>query len=305
MPPSAITEADERVLPASYCDKPRYLGFGDGERNSPYAKFIRPDVRPIQPHVAEGLLTGRSPSERAYELDDAPNRMSASGYHAMETGFARSGRGTLVVSCLTDMPNVTSAMWDWWFGWHGTDTARYKLWHPAAHQYCAFAQDRSADRRLSDRQRYVDNVAFVDEYIGHTATRLAIRFVDPARLGFTERPGTIFVCGRVSSSEFPVSIGWVIHQVRETDGGSEMRSRFFLGHPEVLTGRRQGGPMPLTSRVLGNRVGSLAFTPALRLAVRRATDDTFGHAMLHHCAAEMNHLAGFLPELYTEFHGTP
>ena len=31
------------------------------------------------------------------------------------------------------MPGVTPQMWEWWFGWHGSDSRRYKLWHPRAH----------------------------------------------------------------------------------------------------------------------------------------------------------------------------
>ena len=79
-------------------------------------------------------------------------------------------------------------MWDWWFGWHGRDSSRYKLWHPDAHRFSAMAEDRSADRSLDDRQRYVGNVSFVDEYVGGTLHQLAIRFVDPvvaSRIGWS------------------------------------------------------------------------------------------------------------------------
>jgi hypothetical protein len=32
---------------------------------------------------------------------------------------------------------------------------------------------------------------------------------------------------------------------------------------------------------------------------------TLGTDMIHHCAAEMNHLASFLPELFEEFRDLP
>jgi hypothetical protein len=31
------------------------------------------------------------------------------------------------------MPGARSAMWDWWFSWHGCDSLRSKLWHPRGH----------------------------------------------------------------------------------------------------------------------------------------------------------------------------
>ena len=38
-----------------------------------------------------------------------------------------------MVAVRTDMLGVGALMWDWWIGWHATDTARDKLWHPDAH----------------------------------------------------------------------------------------------------------------------------------------------------------------------------
>ena len=88
------------------------------------------------------------------------------------------------------MPGVTAAMWDWWFGWLGGDSSRYKLWCPDANQFIAVGDDSSGDRSLTDRQRYVGNVSYADEYLGGILHRLTIRFVDPARLGFDESPDT-------------------------------------------------------------------------------------------------------------------
>lgn len=156
----------------------------------------------------------------------------------METGWTRLDNGVTAIACLTDMPGVTAAMWDWWFGWHGRQTARYKLWHPDSHQFSALGEDRGedrgADRSLTDRERYLDNVSYVDEYIGGEMHRLAIRFFDQTRLGFDDVPGTTHICARVGFSTVPLAHGWLVHQVRPTDRGSEMRSRFFLNHPDLL-----------------------------------------------------------------------
>ena len=300
-----ITEADRRSLPPAYSTQPRYLGYHQNDSDRPFARYFTPAVRPIQDHVRDSLLAGQSPAEYGYEVDDAPRRLAARGYHDMETGWTRTASGALVVSCLTDMPGVTAAMWDWWFGWHGTDSARYKLWHPGAHQFSAMAEDRNADRSLTDRQRFIGNVSFVDEYIGATLNRLAIRFVDPVALGFAEHPGTTHICARVCLTDLPVAVGWLIHQVRPTEHGSEMRSRFFLGHPEVFDLPNSAVSHPIAGRVLTHRATRRALTPAVNLAAKHAAGSQVGHYLLHHCASEMHHLAAFLPQLYAEFRDTP
>jgi hypothetical protein len=300
-----ITAADCRPLPRSYVAEPRHLGYDDPERNRPFAHYFRGKVRPVQDHVREALVAGPSSSESGYDVDDAVRRLSARGYHKMETGWTHTARGTLVIACLTDMPGVTAEMWDWWFGWHTCDTARYKLWHPDAHIFSAVGEDRSGDRTLTDRQRYRNNVSYVDEYIGAMLTRLAIRFVDPIRLGFEESPGSTYICARVGTSHLPIATGWLVHQVRPTDRGTEMRSRFFLGHPQVLDLPVHAVSRPLAARMFTNRAGRLAMTPVINAVGRRATRAQVGHDLLHHCAAEMNHLASFLPELFAEFRDSP
>jgi hypothetical protein len=54
----------------------------------------------------------------------------------------------------------------WWFGWHLATTERYKLWHPQAHSFSQPRYDLSTVRDLTDRQRYVGNTSWVDEYTG-------------------------------------------------------------------------------------------------------------------------------------------
>ena len=194
-------------------------------------------------------------------------------------------------------------MWDWRFGWHSCESARYKLWHPGAHLFSAIGEDRSALPGLTDRQRYVGNVSYVDEYVGASLQRLAIRFVEAAELGFEDRPDTTHVCARVGISDVPLAGGWPIHQVRPTADGAEMRSRFFLDHPQILPIPPVASSRPAMARVLSSPMVPAIASVAFRSMSRRAKSDRTGHDLLHHCATEMNHLAGFLPELYREFAG--
>lgn len=304
MPKYRISNADRAFLPEAYNSEPRQLGFSARERLLPYARFFTESPRPIQTHILETLVAGPQPAPLGYEVEEAASQLSRHGYGRMESGWATTERGTLVVSCLTDMPGVTAAMWDWWFGWHSRETGRYKLWHPTAHQFSALAEDRGALKGLTDRQKYIDNVSFVDEYIGDKLQRLAIRFVDPLTLGFTDRPETTHICARVGASDVPLAGGWLIHQVRPTKDGSEMRSRFFLGHTEILPLPSHAVSNPTVAKVLSNPLGRVLLKPAIAAKRRELTSRQTGMNLLYHCATEMNHLAGFLPALYSEFKET-
>ena len=305
MAPYLPTSADRAPLPPPYGSEARYLGYRESDLQRPFARFFTPTTAPIQEHVRDALIEGKVPAELGYGFRDAARQLERSGYGPLETGWTRTADGTLMIACLTDMPGVTAGMWDWWFGWHSTDSARYKLWNPEAHQFTAIGEDRSADRSLTDRQRYVGNVSYVDEYIGGALMRLAIRFVDPASLGFDDRPETTVVCARTGFSALPVATGWLVHQVRPTATGAEMRSRFFIGDVTIMD-------LPAHALPAGRAAGALRSAPVRAAANRilpscapRFVPRALGHDLLFHCAAEMNHLARFLPELHAAFRDLP
>lgn len=299
-----VSAADRRPLPAAYRSEHRHLGLIGDEAARPFAHYFTPTARPIQESARDAAIAGAMPHEFGYEIDEVADHLSKPGHEVMESGWTQTEKGTLMVACHTDMPGVTAEMWDWWFGWHGTDTARYKLWNPVAHQFSAVGEDRSADRSLTYRQRYVNNVSYVDEYIGHAYGQLAIRFLEAEKVGFDSLSGTTHICARVGLSNLPVASGWLVHQVRPTEGGSEMRSRFFLGHPEILAVPPAAVSSPAAGRTLRSPAGA-ALKPVIAKAMQRNFTLEFGGMLMHHCAQEMNHLAGFLPNLFDEFKDLP
>lgn len=295
--------ADRAPVPATYHTEARYLGYREADRAQPYAHYFREVVDPVQPHVLEAMALGRQPGELGYTVEEAARRMSRPGYEPMETGWAALPGRRIMVSILTHMPGVSPHLWDWWFGWHGRQTARYKLWHPQAHYFTAMGEDRSGDRTLTDRQRYVGNVSYVDEYLGPDKSQLSVRFLDPTAVGFDEPgPDEAVIVARGGLSTAPISTAWLVHQVRPTEDGCEMRSRFFVNDVQVL---------PLPPHSVASRGGRALTTPVGRLAERAIrlkgpfTADQFGPVMVMHCAQEMNHLAGFLPRLHEEFKDVP
>jgi hypothetical protein len=262
-----------------------YLGYRDEDRTTPFARYFTDEMAPLAPHVVEALNIGAQPAA-LFDSLDALDRLHEGGYRPVENGYAVS---PMRVAVLTQMPRVTAAMWDWWFGWHGSDTRRYKLWHPRAHLYAEWAD--GPEEGLSG---YLGRTSYVDEYIGPAYTKAAIRFVAPSSLGLDEgalaAAAETAVCARVGPSQFPAEIGYLAHHVRPTGDGVEMRSRFWMGgrHVAVRTG---AGPL--------DRVGGAVARRAFPFAAPDAA------ALLVHCAQEMAHLASFLPELHAEFGHEP
>ncbi|KAL1618595.1 hypothetical protein SLS56_010479 [Neofusicoccum ribis] len=124
-----------------------YLGYYDSDFTRPFAKYWNPNVLPISDEVQKGL--SESPKAK-----------------------------------LLDIPDITGEMYDWWFGWHLVDSARYKLWNPVAHQYAWRFPETLDWANKTLPQRYIGTFSQIDEYIGNDAQKITIAFVDPAVLGF-------------------------------------------------------------------------------------------------------------------------
>ncbi|WP_086008406.1 DAPG hydrolase family protein [Mycolicibacterium vanbaalenii] len=252
-----------------------YLGYRGDDGNTEYGGFFDPQMAALPAHVVDALHHGPQAEPVLLRLDSAATLLG-DGYHETENGYGRLANGAFQVSVRTDMPGVTPQMWDWWFGWHGSDTRRYKLWHPRAHASARWA-DGGGDGH------YVGRISLIEEYLGSAYAKAAIRFIDPAAMGLDVNPGdSVSVCARLGSSEVPVDIGWFVHQVRSTSAGAEMRSRFWMGGPYV-----------------GIRHGNLLANTVIRPVAARQLPDP--RDLLVHCAQEMNHLAGFLPALHARF----
>jgi hypothetical protein len=265
----------------------RYLGYRAADTAQPFARFFIPHMAPLAPHVCAALDRGSVPAPLLPRFEDAAKNLFG-GADVLEDGFILTPDGGMRVSVRTAMPGATPAMIDWWFGWHGDTPAKYKLWHPQAHVHVGWRETPPAG--TSGRAHYIGQTSIVDEYIGSTLIRGAIRFVPPASLGFTDRSldddrQATIVCARIGLGDAPIDIGYLAHHVRAVPGGSEMRSRFWMGGQHVA-GR--------------NLLGSLA-APIAKLVQRLTEGDA--RALLVHCAEEMPHLASFLPALHAEFGG--
>ncbi len=240
---------------------------------------------PAPPRVLQAVAAGVASGAVGSALDEAVRCLSTE--RPCADGVVRAPDGRVRVLCCTDLPGVEPAMIDWWFGWHLPSSARYRLWHPAAHVKAVVREDRSA--RVQGRERYIGNESYVDEYIGRSLKRLTIAFVEPALFGFdAASPDAVTICATTSDRLLGGQGGCLVHHVVRTPGGAQMRSGFWLG--EVRHS------IPLIDRGLG---GLLNSSPVRRLIV----PDRMALDLLQHCGEEMNHLARFLPGLYAAARG--
>ncbi|MBW2726419.1 MAG: hypothetical protein JRE71_18725 [Deltaproteobacteria bacterium] len=268
-----------------------YLGMrAEDLVGKPYAQYWNPVMQPLQEQVSHAILHGPEASELGFGIDQA-DLLVEPGYLPLENGTTKLTCGEIFVAVLTKMPGVTGAMFEWWMGWHYMEHQRYKLWHPRAHVANGTKEMKGDDPALSDREKYL-TTHYVTEYVGNTKQDITISFSDPAEYfsntsAFAENGITATVCGTVGLQQAPITIGRLIHQIREVEGGSEMRSRFWLAKPEIKGVGRES--------LLGRLVSS-------DFVVKRIVDPDLGRDMVVHCGMEMNHLASFLPALYSDYH---
>lgn len=266
-----------------------YLGMRPGDLDGkPYARHWNPEMAPLQEQVARAVVHGPEAAALGFGIEEA-DRLVEPGQLPLENGFTRLESGEILVAAQTRMPGVTGAMLEWWMGWHPQEHQRYKLWHPRAHVANGTREMHADDPAKSDREKY-RTTHYVTEYVGNVLQEITITFSDPSDFfsdasTFEHNGIQATVCGTVALQRAPVVVGRLIHQIREGDAGPEMRSRFWIGRPE-LRGLREDHPV--------NR--------ALRPAASRMLGPGAGRDLLVHCGMEMNHLAGFLPALYADYH---
>ena len=265
----------------------RHLGWSDADlRSKPHARFWRPQMAPLGLHARLALDEGPLAEPLLPPLSRAGEMFAGDG---VENGFVLTADGGMRLAIRTEMPGVTPAMIDWWFGWHSDSPERYKLWHPNAHVHASWQKAPPAGTR--GRRRYVNHTSVVDEFIGSGLLRLAISFVDPAALSLNDPSlqddtKATAICAHSTLAGLPLKAGYLVHLVQAASGGSVMRSRFWIGGENVSARNVFAAPL----------------VPIARREVRPTEADA--RALIVHCAQEMAHLASFLPEAYTALKDT-
>ena len=243
------------------------------QKNSPLYKYYIRDIAPVPAEKAEIVMRGDFNDADGIPIQEV-NRMFEDGYLSDEFGIFHLPGGGVEVSNLTDMPNVTPDMIDFWFAWHGLDSFRYMIWDKDDHYYCQTQNPEiSLNENLSFKERYWHTTHIVEEAMldDMEPLRFPINFVPPWEVGFDKEKWEQFTGTIVSTN------GTMIHMLREKPDGNgyELRTRFYMGWNFDGTDWHFQERMPV--------------------------NDMFAKALLMHNIKEYRHLAEILPEVYAEF----
>jgi hypothetical protein len=270
-------------VPAPKPVQGRRLGWSAHELATlPYSRFWNPEMADISTDAHRAVANSPMAEALFPPMADAIGNIPDA---EVQNGFTITSDGAMHVNILTEMPDVTPIMIDWWFGWHGDSPERYKLWHPKAHVHAQWASQPPAGS--TGRARYVGYTSEVDEYLGSTMIRGAIQFRRPEELGLVDAAvaagvDATAVCARTGLVDLPIDIGYLAHHIEAVPGGSIMRSRFWMGAPYLAA---RSAPLraavPVAKRIVG-------------------LNELDARALLVHCSQEMTHLATFLPALYEQ-----
>ena len=243
------------------------------QKKSPLYKYYELPIDPVPKDLAEKIQTMSHMDAEGMAYADI-NNMFDEGYLSCEFGLFHNPDGGSMVANLTDMPGVTTEMFDWWFAWHGLDSMRYIIWDKDDHYYCQTQNVRQAlDESLSMKERYWNTEHEVKEALSDDMEPIPTRlkFVPPETIGFDPERLKTFK-GTIIATPGPLLM---FHFLRPTEKGSELRSRFFVGYMATENG--------------------IVRVPAL------PTEDEKGRTMLMHNIKEFTHLAKILPGLYNEY----
>jgi hypothetical protein len=255
----------------------KYIGYSADDKALLYAKYLDETPCTTSDLVAKALENQPLPAGVLLSFEQI-SVLQKKGYAEIENGYSIERDGSARVAVHTLMPNVSPAMWHWWFGWHGCADSRYKLWHPQAHLAAEWLDGENSET-------YIGRTSVIQEYIGRKLEKANIRFVAPEDLGLKNSVDMVYICARLGYTAYPLDFGWLVHQVRAIEGGAEMRSRFWIGGKYIAI-RKKGSFFNFLSTVLQKLYRLPEAQPKY---------------LLQHCSEEMRHLAKFLPDLYLDF----
>jgi hypothetical protein len=264
------------------------------EIQEPYAEFYNRGQAKIPSMVIDDILNSPYPEKEALLFENI-NELLNPGYLPLETGYCKMPDGSVFVAVLTEMPDVTGDMLDWWFWWHPINPLRYKIWYPETHLGTKLDVDMEEyiSRSGPYNQRYWNTANYPVEDIGVGKDTLSIRFIPPYDFGFDisrfETAGVATaICGIVGSISKKIrQHTYMCHFVRNKNNGVEMRSRFWIGHTVIRDG--------VSEKSIINRLINTKFARKILLPKK------VGFCMAMHCAQEYNNLAKILPELYETY----
>ena len=132
-------------------------------------KTFRGDPKYIIPFAERGII-------QTPEYEPAPDGV----YYAPD--------GTIFLSIVTPVPNMTAEMMEWYMIWHQLDPLRYALWNPEDHygeEISEEARKRILNHDLSYRERlWGIDCLVIESMNGEKPMKGLLKFVNPETVGF-------------------------------------------------------------------------------------------------------------------------
>lgn len=239
---------------------------------------------------------GRFNAEDAIDLEEAYKMVTEPG---MEHGYVRKKDGTWYIACHTDLGSeINGEMIDWWFR-NCDSTEKYRWWHPKNH-ISGIWEPQFYSVMPNERKpgHCVDHTHILEQRINGVQRSILVEYTRPSKYfdvsKFEENGITACLVGRIyikDPSLGMITAGHLVHMVREQDGLSELRSRYWLGdftYPETVE-----------NFVFARVVNFIAHSTVFRYMKLPASSI---RNFWIHCAEEAACLKEFLPHYYTAMH---
>lgn len=243
------------------------------QKKNPLYPYYEMPIDPVPEDILGRIMQMSFETEGGMSYSDI-DLLFEDGYLPNEFGLFKNPDGGGMVANLTEMPGVTPEMFDWWFAWHGLDPMRYIIWDRDDHYDCrTHHPEKALDASLSLKERYWYTEHSIKEALldGQEPIPVYLKFVPPEDMGFDPKKLKVFQGTIVSTIEQAV----MIHFLRPTPRGSELRTRFYMGYKQTPEGII---PIPDAPQF-----------------------DHMGRALLAHNVKEFTHLAKILPGLYRAY----
>ena len=264
------------------------------EEAKPYSKYFYKELTPPAPGALEKMEKPMDPA-KALPIEEL-NKMLDPGYHEVEAGWCALPQGGLYVANLLKMHGVTVEMVDWWFGWHGLEDLRYKIWFPPGHFGVSMSDRHRAivlDPNTPPKKKFQGITHYVlEDTNGPSVEKIAISFMTPEDVGFdmdrfkSPNIGTLVAANGSAKMLNPPpgipdqkSAAFMMHFVRETPDGVEFRTRFWMGYH--ILNKKPHYCLPKTAKL----------------------PEIVAKGLAMHNVEEYTNLASFLPQIYEEQKG--
>jgi hypothetical protein len=244
--------------------------------------------------VMDDPTQGKFNPEDALSIDEA-YKLVNQGYLNLEHGYVRCEDGSWYIACLTDLGHeVNGEMFDWWYR-NCDESQRFRWWHPRDHFSCTYEpQFYAVMPQERQRGHYIDHIHIVEETIDGVRRTLQIEYERPSKLfdvsTFAENGITACIVGRVFDRDANlglIAVGHLMHMVREVNGRSELRSRFWVGNVAY--------PETVENIIFARTVNAVANTRLFKLL---KIPTSTARALWVHSSQEMHCLREILPHFY-------